>query len=125
MEKLLILLFVCHWLADFTHLSTPWMLKAKQVGSPLFPIFVHAMIHGTLMFIVLLFFAPINLVLLLVPFQLITHFFIDVLKGKINFWFPVLANTTNKFHWWLFGFDQLLHQTVIVIMAWAVFNCNI
>ena len=42
---LLILLFFSHFLCDFTPLSTPIMLNAKRVGSPLGPIFEHACVH--------------------------------------------------------------------------------
>lgn len=111
---------ICHWLADFTHLSTPWMLKAKAIGKPLFPIFIHACVHGTLMCIVLLFFAPINTVLFLTAFQIVTHFCIDVLKGKLNVWFPSLADPKNSYHWWIFGLDQMAHQIVIILMTAGV-----
>ncbi|MEO6902401.1 MAG: hypothetical protein ABI315_04515 [Bacteroidia bacterium] len=46
---LLISLFFCHFLADFTHLSTNWMLSAKRLGKPLFPILSHAAVHAALM----------------------------------------------------------------------------
>lgn len=112
---------ICHWLADFTHFSTPWMLKAKAIGKPFFPIFIHACVHGTLMCFVLLFFVPLKMVLLLTAFQIATHFCIDVLKGKLNVWFPSLANNTNPYHWYIFGADQFLHQTVIVLMAMTAY----
>jgi hypothetical protein len=115
--ELLFLLMFCHWLADFTHISTPWMQKAKQNGKPVFPIFIHACVHGTLMCIVLLFFVPIKIVFVLTAFQICTHFCIDVLKGRLNVWFPSLANNTNPFHWYVFGVDQMFHQAVIVLMV--------
>ena len=93
------------------------MLKAKAIGKPFFLIFIHACIHGTLMCIVLLFFAPFKIVLLLTSFQILTHFCIDVLKGKLNVWFPALADAKNPFHWYVFGLDQMAHQTVIVCMV--------
>jgi hypothetical protein len=117
MIKLIFLLMFCHWLADFTHLSTPWMLRAKAIGKPLFPIFIHACVHGTLMCIVLLFFTPIKTVFILTAFQIATHFCIDVLKGKLNVWFPPLADAKNSYHWWVFGLDQMAHQSVIVLMV--------
>ena len=113
---------LCHFLADFTHLSTGWMLKAKQIGKPLFPIFFHASVHGCLMCIVLFFFAPIKAVLILTAFQIVSHFCIDVLKGRINVWFPSIADSMNPYHWYIFGIDQMLHQTVIVTMAWLATN---
>lgn len=115
---LLISLFFCHYLADFTHLSTSWMLDAKRFGKPLSPIFAHACMHGILMLIVMWFF-PINnhVIVNLACFQVITHFIIDVWKGRMNGWFPSLANPTNKFHWWIFGIDQFFHATVIILMV--------
>ena len=83
---LLLLLFSCHFLADFTWLSTPWMLKAKALGKPFFPILIHAMIHAMLMSVVLYFFIGTDLKLWgsLVLFQWGSHFIIDVWKGRMN-----------------------------------------
>src|SRR5690349_977992 len=112
-----IILLLCHWVADFTHLSTPEMLSAKKYGKPLFPIWVHSMVHALFMFYVMLEFKgvmPASQAFLIVLF---THFLIDVWKGKMNVWFPSLINPDNTFHWYLFGFDQLLHISVIYLIA--------
>jgi hypothetical protein len=115
---ILIGLFICHFLADFTHLSTDWMLHAKRLGKPLFPIFIHASIHAMLMSLVLAWFIGFsNMWAYLVIFQLAAHFLIDVSKGRMSGWFPNLQNPTNKWHWIMFGFDQLLHALVIIIMS--------
>ena len=120
---ILIGLFICDFLADYTHLSTAWMLNAKRLGTPLFPIFVHAFVH---MFIMAAFLSVIGLkdeLYFLMPFQLITHFLIDVWKGKMNSWFPSLQSPANKWHWIIFGLDQLLHALVIIKMAdYAIFG---
>ncbi len=116
--QVLIGLFICHWLADYTHLSTDWMLNAKRLGKPLHPILVHALVHATLMFLVLIPFIGLSdKIWKLFLFQLITHFLIDVLKGRMNGWFPSLQSPTNKWHWILFGFDQFLHALVIIGMS--------
>jgi hypothetical protein len=116
--KILIGLFICHWLCDYTHLSTAWMLNAKRLGKPLHPIFVHATVHSFFMGIFLLFFMGYTpLWSLLVLLQLSTHFLIDIWKGRMNGWFPSLQNPANKWHWIVFGFDQLLHAIVIIIMS--------
>lgn len=128
---LLIALNICHWLADYTHLSTKWMLDAKRTGTPLYPIFCHACMHGILMFFVLigtLFFKEeksisdlpydILLVVKLTIFQVTTHFLIDLLKGKLNVWFPNVSNPINKSHWYIFGADQLAHQIIIILMVY-------
>lgn len=126
---LLILLLFCHWLADYTHLSTNWMLSAKRLGKPLFPIFCHALTHALLMGIVI----AISLYLKIgynaanwkydkidsvIFIELSTHFLIDVLKGRLNGWFPKISNPANKYHWYVFGLDQFLHQIVIVYIVY-------
>ena len=116
-EFILIGLFICHFLADYTHLSTAWMLNAKRLGKPLHPIFTHAFIHASLMLVFLsLFGLSGSKLFCLFTFQLNTHFLIDVWKGKMNSWFPSLQSPANKWHWIVFGFDQLLHAIVIILM---------
>lgn len=116
--QILIGLFICHFLADYTHLSTGWMLNAKRLGKPLFPIFIHAWTHSVLMLIVLIPFIGLKSnIWELFLLQLITHFLIDVWKGRMNDWFPALQSPANKWHWIVFGFDQLLHAIVIVVMS--------
>jgi hypothetical protein len=116
--QILIGLFICHWLADYTHLSTAWMLNAKRLGKPLFPIFIHAAMHTMLMSLVLGWFIGFtNAWAYLVIFQWVTHFLIDTWKGKMNVWFPALQSPANKWHWVVFGFDQLLHALVIIGMS--------
>jgi len=116
----LITLCLCHWAADFTHLTTDWMLNAKKYGKPLYPIFIHALVHSILFFITVFFLYDIHKAIFAGIFQLVTHFFIDLLKGKISFWFRKLEDPTNKFHWWLFGFDQFLHHLVIIIIVYYI-----
>ena len=114
--QILIGLFICHFLGDYPPLSTDWMLNAKQLGKPLLPIFAHAMVH-TLMMGIFLGCLGISNTLLLMGFQLNTHFLIDVWKGRMNGWFPSLQSPNNKWFWILFGFDQLLHALVIIGMS--------
>ena len=45
---LLAFLLIGHFLGDFTPLSTPSMLRAKAVGTPLGPIGAHAAVHAGL-----------------------------------------------------------------------------
>lgn len=114
----LIVLNICHWAADYTQLSRPYMLSAKRVGSPLKPILEHGMVHGVLMGLICwAFFTNILGALLVFIFQSATHFGIDVLKGKMNVWFPKLQSPANVYHWWVFGADQLLHQVVIITIC--------
>jgi hypothetical protein len=115
-----IALNVCHWLPDFTHLSTDWMLNAKKYGKPLYPIFIHALVHALLFFAVILVAYDLNKALFAGGFQLVTHFLIDLTKGKLSFWFRTLEDPTNKFHWWLFGGDQLMHHLVIIVTVYYI-----
>lgn len=119
METILLLtLFFCHFLADYTHLSTAWMLSAKRLGSPIAPIWFHAKVHAALMAIAILPFTGFTSTWAWsVIFQQITHFLIDVWKGRMNGWFPSLQNPANKWHWIVFGFDQYLHAVVIILMV--------
>ena len=129
MILLCVFLLVCHYFADYSHLSSKWMLRAKSTGSPVFPIFGHALIHGILMFSVLCVFMkiyrfPLRIMVDLSLVQIITHFLIDTWKGRMNVWFPSVSQPQNRSHWYLFGFDQLLHQLIIIFMAWGAFNLH-
>jgi hypothetical protein len=95
--QVLIILFGCHWLADYTHLSTAWMLNAKRLGKPLRPIFVHASVHAFLMaFALMVYGANPDRCVQLLLFQLLTHFAIDVWKGRMNGWFPKLQRPISS-----------------------------
>ncbi|MBN8701491.1 MAG: DUF3307 domain-containing protein [Bacteroidetes bacterium] len=121
MIALITLLNICHLFGDFSPLSTSKMLQAKEKGTPSIPIFLHASIHGLLMLSVLVFFCSIKLAIILCLFEIVTHFLIDTWKGKMNVWFPIFSDNKNKYHWMLFGFDQFLHQLVIVSIVHLAF----
>jgi hypothetical protein len=59
-----------------------------------------------------------NLALQLASFQLVTHFLIDLWKGRMAGWFPKIQSPENKIHWIVFGADQYLHQVVIILMVY-------
>lgn len=116
--QLLVWLFLCHWLGDYSHLQTAAMIRAKATGKPAWLIFAHACVHGLLMLAVLLFYVHSQILIQLVAFQIGTHFLIDFWKSRMNTWFPAVKNPANQYHWLVFGFDQFLHHTVIVVMVW-------
>lgn len=120
MMTILIFLFICHFLADFTHLSRPYMLRAKAAGRPSGPIFHHAMVHGLLMGGVVLVFFGVAPAVIALGIEVCTHFVIDVIKGRINVWYPELAKPSNPYHWYVFGADQLLHTLIIIFIAWVI-----
>lgn len=111
---LLICLITCHYLADFQW-TTPCMITAKAKGKPLMPILNHAAVHATLIILCLCAFGkPWVLCILLSLAELLTHFLIDLSKGRLTAHYPTLADNTKKPFWQLYGLDQLLHLWVIV-----------
>lgn len=118
---ILIVLNICHWAADFTHLSTDWMLNAKKYGKPLYPIFMHSLVHAILFFISVFIMFDLQKAIAIGFLQLISHFIIDLLKGKITFWFRSLEDPGNKYFWWLFGADQFMHHLIIIISVYFIY----
>jgi len=117
---LLIALLVCHYLADFC-LTMPRMIRAKADGKELWPIALHAAIHAVLMGLCLLVYgAEWWLLLVLMMVELCSHFAIDVLKAQISIRFPYWSDNWRKPYWMLYGFDQLLHQMVVVVLWYIV-----
>lgn len=125
MITLLIILLVCHFVGDFTHCSRPWMLAAKKMGRPVGPIAAHALVHAVLMCAACLALVGIEAAIMALIIQFLTHLVIDVAKGRTSAALPVLADPTSYWFWWLFGFDQLLHSLVVVLIAWAAINIPI
>lgn len=118
MTILLIILAIEHWFIDFPWLPSKKLLEAKESGSPLFPIFLHALAHAIVMSLtVYLYTGSLTKAKFAFLFEFITHFIIDVWKGKMNKWYPIFKDVKSKHHWILFGFDQLLHFIVIIIIA--------
>lgn len=114
---LLIALLCCHYLADYC-LTLPVMIRAKADGRHLWPILLHAACHASLMAVCMAVAGvPVQLMLLLSAVELLSHFVIDVSKGRLTALFPVLADQRQKPYWVLYGLDQLLHQLVIVWMC--------
>ena len=123
---LISILLFCHFLADYSHLTRPWMLAAKAKGTPVWPIFLHACVHTLLMSWVLITYKFIMALsnggqeVLIGPalaLQLISHTLIDVCKGRLNI-FETIRTPTSQWHWIVFGADQLLHQLVIIVMVY-------
>ena len=114
MLLLLISLLVCHYLSDFC-LTSPAMIRAKADGRNPWPIMLHAAIHAGLMGLCLLLWATSwKTALLAMAVEWGTHFLIDWTKARLSARFPRLADLQQKPYWMLYGFDQLLHQLVIV-----------
>ena len=122
------ILNVCHYLADYVTV-TPWMLAAKSKGKPIWLIILHANEHTLLMgigiciYCIFFGFLPDLLMALALVLQLISHSIIDIIKGRLNY-FECIRNPARKTHWVIFGLDQLMHQTVILLMVY-ILNLNI
>ena len=113
---LILFLLLCHYLADFC-LTSPAMIRAKADGRNPWPILLHAGIHAGLVGICLLcWHSPWKPLLLLVLLELVSHFLIDTMKGRLTARFPILADMQQKPYWMLYGLDQLLHLMVLVLI---------
>lgn len=126
MIALLILFNICHCFADFSGLNEPHMLQAKRIGEPVKPIFEHATVHAVLFLAVAMVYTDFNVAIFVSVFviQLVSHFFIDLLKGKLTAWAPNMFEKDKPFFWLLFGIDQLLHQIIIIHIANLVCTHN-
>lgn len=111
---LLIVLLVCHYLADFC-LTWSRLILSKADGRNVWPIAQHATVHALLMGCCLLV-SGISMfqLLLMVVFEWVTHFLIDTAKARLSVAIPLLSDPRQKPYWMLYGFDQLLHQVVVV-----------
>lgn len=59
----------------------------------------------------------IEVCLSLMILELVTHFVIDYAKGWVGRKIPHCAETAYKAYWVLYGFDQMLHLLVIVVIV--------
>ncbi len=109
-------LLICHFLGDFTHLSTDRMQTAKAAGSPLTSILAHATVHATLVLIAVWAIATTSwsLVLVAAGIELGTHFAIDAFRARLEVRLPAVRDPSRRTHWYVFGVDQLLHGLVLL-----------
>jgi len=49
--------------------------------------------------------------------ETVTHTLIDVMKGRINLWFPVVEDAGKPLYWTIMGADQLFHQAVLIFVV--------
>ena len=116
---LLILLFLGHFLGDFTPLATARMLEAKLTGSPIGPIALHALVHAVLVGLAVAAIArPVPmLILAAVSVEFWTHLGLDWVKGKMSVRRPGLSDPSQSIFWTALGIDQLAHALVLVGIA--------
>ena len=115
------IMLICHYLADFC-LTWPKLIEAKADGKNLWPIILHSCLHAILIGLCLLLFG-VNwqLIFLLIILELVSHFLIDTAKARLSVNYPYWVNMRYKPYWVLYGFDQLLHQMVLVV----IWHCSI
>jgi hypothetical protein len=105
-----------HFLADFV-LQTKWIALGKDRRDAwLMPLGAHVATHAGLAFAIILVVAPRLWWLALVDFAV--HFTIDRGKSIVSRWGQ--WGPQDGPYWWLFGFDQLLHQLTNIALAVAL-----
>ena len=119
---LLALLFVSHFLGDFTPLATSRMQKAKAVGRPLSPIAAHAAVHALLVGLAVLVGAWPGAALagMAVGIEFVTHLAIDWTRGRLGAGRPALSDPVGQAFWSVLGFDQLAHGLVLIWIAFLI-----
>lgn len=116
---LLVLLFVAHFLGDFTPLLSRRMLEAKASGAPLGPFVHHAAIHGSLVALAVAVAVRPGLELLAMAASLEfgSHLAIDWIRARAGKKWPAQANPSTQTYWTALGLDQLAHALVLVGIA--------
>ncbi len=54
--------------------------------------------------------------------EVVSHFLIDLGKGLISGHSQVLSDPNQKPYWMLYGFDQLLHLSVLLLICFLSTN---
>jgi hypothetical protein len=105
-----------HFFADFV-LQTRWIALGKDRRVDwLAPLAAHVGIHAGLALAIILIVAPRLWWLALI--DLVVHFAIDRGKSLVGRWGR--CGPQDARYWWLFGFDQLLHQLTNIGLALAL-----
>ena len=115
---LIFLLFTKHLIVDFP-LQFPrhYLNKGKymHLGG-----IEHAVLHGAGTALVVIWFAPPEVTLMISLVDALIHYHVDWAKMNLNAKLGYGPTTSEKF-WWLLGLDQWLHAvTYIGLVAWLV-----
>ena len=103
--NILFWLFTKHIIADY-YMQYPWMYKHKGTyGHP--GGIAHAVWHGILTNIVLLYFVGPITAALLGTLDAIIHYHVDYAKNKV--WAKTNTNPGEQLYWIIHGTDQLAH----------------
>lgn len=112
----LTLLVFCHFLADFTPLSTQYMLQSKKAAAP-GGIFFHALVHGILMGVVSWWVHDIGIAVWVFAVITLTHFAIDMVQALVRKSDARFQTYEGRWYWFLLGIDQFLHIFVIITLV--------
>jgi len=96
------------------------MIRAKADGHNLLPIALHAAIHAVLIATCVVLAYGIKMGLIAFMIEWVTHFIVDVSKGRIMFRFKAFSDFSDKRYWMLFGLDQLIHLYVLIFILYYV-----
>ena len=106
-----------HFLADFV-LQREYQYKNKGIyGHP--GGLLHSGIHMVGTLIILLFFLPLKLTLILVAGEGIIHYHVDWAKSNLNKIMNLRVTEDNRYWFW-FGFDQFLHHMTYIGLILAL-----
>jgi hypothetical protein len=118
--SLLLSLNVAHFLGDFTPLNR-WFITAKRYGKPWWLVAGHGTVNGTLFGLMAWIIAGGKAALIAFTIETVTHTLIDLLKGRINQWFPVVEDPAKAIHWTVMGADQMMHQMILIFIVFLCF----
>ncbi len=116
---LLALLFVGHFLGDFTPLATARMQEAKARGRPQRLIAAHAAVHAVLTGVAVALVVGLqpSVLALVVGVQFVTHWGLDAFRARLGIRFPALADPGENAFWTGLGLDQLAHGLVLLAIS--------
>lgn len=122
---ILILLFLGHYLGDFTHLSTNKMLESKDAARNILWIFAHAAVHAFFSSLVAFAFTlDLSTFFAVFMFVLVGHSVIDMLKSIICTSYPMFKDVKNRAYWYVFGADQFLHACNLIGVYYMIIYGN-
>lgn len=116
MIEILFWLFTKHLIVDFPLQAFPYQYKNKGTyGHP--GGILHSGLHVLGTALVMVFFVPTSVALMIALADGVLHYHIDWAKmniGKKTGWGP----TTHEQFWWLLGLDQYLHALTYLGIVW-------
>lgn len=113
-------LFVKHLICDFPLQAFPYQYKNKGTYGHLGGV-LHSGIHFIGTFLVLLYFVPLQMVILCSFLDFLCHYHIDWAKMNLNKKLG-LSPTNSEWFWILLGVDQFLHTLTYFSIIMVINN---